>query len=221
MPEPTTPPPVSQAEKDATPPPAAPTRREDTLRDLLMAAIGAERGREWNRQAVAREAARSPLSAIHFSVSVAALEAFDPWDEVPAACAIRAYTNNEFGLDLTQEAILRVRGWVCEYLDIDTVAADALPLSRVAEVLRDAATGRTPGEDPMAEFRWLKANQIAMLFGFNRGGVSKYADAGKFVTNGHKGHDRRIDVLSVVRSELARLETQAAVDAALEDEAAS
>lgn len=147
-----------------------------------------------------------------------AQEAFDPWDQVPAACAIRAFTNNEFGLDLTREAVLRVRGKVCELLDIDTTAADALPLSRVAEVLRSATKpGAGPADDRLTDFRWLKVTQVASLFAMNPGQVSKLADKGTFVTNGHTGSDRRIDVLSVVRWVLDRLAKQDAVDDALAD----
>lgn len=217
-PDPIAPPCVSRPEKDAGSQMLAPVPpREPTLRELLMSAWGNENAREWNRQAVAREAARSPLSALHLSVSAAALNAIDPWDEVPAACVIRAFTNNEFGLDLTRESVLRVRGRVCELLDIDTTAADALPLSRVAEVLRNGTKPPGPVGDQLAELRWLKVTQVASLFAMNAGQVSRHADKGTFVTNGNTGSDRRIDVLSVIRWELDRLAKQDAVDDALAD----
>ena len=195
-------------------PPSPQPAPEPTLGYLLMAALSTENAREHNRRAIERAAARSSLHGYITGMHVAALSAGDQGGDVPAALAIRAYTNREFGQDLTPEAVRRVRGRVCEVLDVDTAAADALPLSRVAELLRQsgAADDGTAGGDPAAADRWLKVAQVAALFALNRGTVSKLADAGTFVTNGRTGHDRRIDVLSVVGWNLGRLARQAAGD---------
>jgi hypothetical protein len=43
--------------------------------------------------------------------------------------------------------------------------------------------------------------------------LTKLVDAGTFVTNGKVGHDRRIDVLSVIRQVLVRLAREGKSDA--------
>lgn len=186
-----------------SPPPTAP--REPTLGQLLMSALCAENAREHNRQVIERAAARSSLDALQVRSQVAGIIAYDPWANVPAALRLRAYANCEFGQDLTPEAVRRIRGRVCEILDIDTAAGDALPLSRVVEELSRADHVTDPAiSDPISQFRWLRVRQVASLFDLNPGVVSKNADAGIFVTNGQTGFERRVDVLSVVRWQLER-----------------
>lgn len=182
----------------------ADTPPDITLGTLLIHALSAEQARENNRRAVERAAARSSIEAAMLSAQIAALNAGDPYSNFPAALRLRAYANNEFGQDFTPEAVRKIRGRVCEVLDIDTAAADALPLARVVEALQ--APRAAEADDLSREFRWLRVRQIARLFDFNAGTVAKMADAGTFVTNGQSGYDRRIDVLSVVRRQLAQLE---------------
>ncbi len=191
-----------------------PAAQETTLGHLLMSALSGESAREANRQMVERVTARSPIVGAATRAHVAAYESCDPWGHVPAALAIRAYTNRLWGLDLTPEAVRRVRGHVCEMLDIDTGAADALPLSRVAELLRSGrdAEKTNATDDTMAAYRWLKVTQVAKLFALNPGQVSRNSDAGTFTTNGRTGSERRIDVLSVVKWVLERLDRQSAGD---------
>ncbi len=190
---------------DPTPVPTQQVEPPDrTLGELLNHVVADERGREHNRAIVARAMARSSIEAFSVGAQVAALEACDPYTQFPAVARLRAFANNEFGLDLTPEAVRRIRGRVCEALDIDTTAADALPLARVVEVLR------RPQEDladaSVDQFRWLRVRQIGRLFDLNPGVVTKLADDGIFVTNGQSGYDRCIDVLSVIRRELDRLD---------------
>jgi hypothetical protein len=161
--------------------------------------------------ATGRMAARSSLDAFQSRMYGAALDAHDPWADVPEALRLRAYANREFGQDLPPEAVRCIRGRVCEVLDIDTATADALPLSRVVEALARADSGADTGPavpDPMTQFRWLRVRQVASLFALNPGVVARSADAGTFATNGHSGYERRIDVLSVVRWVLERLDRQ-------------
>jgi hypothetical protein len=189
------------------PQPNPTTRSEEpTLGFLLCSAIATENSREHNRRVLERVAAKSSIRAYGLGAQIAALEVSDPWAGVPAALRLRAYANREFGTDLTPEAVRRIRGRVCEALEVDTAAADALPLSRVVEVLAESeGQPTTEGGDTMTAFRWLRVRQIAGLFGFNPGHVAKTADAGIFVTNGKSGPERRIDVLSVIKKQLAQL----------------
>lgn len=92
----------------------------------------------------------------------------------------------------------------------DTVTAGTLTLEEFA-VAFDTANepAPPPNDDELAGYRWLKVRQVAGLFDFQAGTVSKWADNGKFVTNGETGNDRRIDVLSVIRQQLAQLDSQA------------
>jgi len=183
--------------------------QEPTLGQLLCSAITDERSREHNRHVLDRVAARSSVEAHWFGAQIAALESFDPWAGVPAALWLRGYANREFGQDLTPHAVMRIRGRVCEVLDINTDVADALPLSRVVEVLREAdKASDSPGTDSVSQYRWLRVRQVASLFNLNPGVVTKNADAGIFITNGKTGYERRIDILSVVQWELARLNQQ-------------
>lgn len=79
----------------------------------------------------------------------------------------------------------------------------------VVAALEEANRTPTTGNDfYLDNYRWLKVTEIAKLLALNPGQVSKYGEAGTFVTNGKTGHDRRIDVLSAVRWELDRLARQ-------------
>ena len=193
--------------------PAPAEQFDPTLGLLLISALAANRSREHNRRLLDRVAARSSLEAHWYGAQLAAVESVDQWAGVPSALRLRGYSNREFGQDLSTEAVLRIRGRVCEVLDIDTAAADALPLCRVVEVLSTTGEhGGHAGDDLALRFRWLKVTEIARLFAMNAGQVSKLADAGRFVTNGKTGHDRRIDVLSEIPRELDRLNRDAAAD---------
>ena len=54
----------------------------------------------------------------------------------------------------------------------------------------------------------MTVTQIARLFGLEKPRVSRLATDGTFVSNGEARNARRIDVLSVVRWELDRLNRQ-------------
>ena len=100
-------------------------------------------------------------------------------------------------------------------LDIPIGAVNDLSILQVVEAFDDA--NRSPatagaGDFLLAEYRWLKVTQIAKLFALNAGQVSKLCEAGTFATNGKTGHDRRVDVLSVVRWVLDRLNRQEGAD---------
>ncbi len=184
-----------------------PTPREPTLGDLLVSALSAEMARENNRRTLERVAARSSVEAALLSVQIAAYNSGDRWGHIPAALAIRAYTNREFGMDFTPEAVRRVRGRVCEALDIDTAAADALPLKRVAEVLAEPRrSDDTSVADTVSDFRWLKVTQAARVFALTPSRVTKLADQGTFITNGKIGYERRVDALSLIKWVLDRVD---------------
>ena len=178
------------------------------LRELLNCEISGEQSREHNRRVVEQAATRSSTEAFLLRTYSAVLDSGDPYGHIPAVPQLRAFANNEFGQDLTPEAVRRIRGRVCEALDIDTAAADALPLARVLEVFRDLPADTPAGNDLASQFRWLRVSQVARLFAQNAPQVSRLADAGAYVTNGKRGPERRIDVLSVIRREFERLDRE-------------
>jgi hypothetical protein len=98
---------------------------------------------------------------------------------------------------------------------LDAVNQMTIPavVAALAEADRAAETAGADEDDPLAEFRILKVTQVAKLFAINAGVVSKRCDDGTYVTNGLTGHDRRIDVLSVIRQQLEQLAKQASPDA--------
>src|SRR5262249_42903370 len=85
-----------------------------------------------------------------------------------------------------------------------------LTLEQVADALESSNrdVDSEPTADPLDEYRWLRVRQVAKVFALNPGQVSNSADDGTFVTNGKTGYDRRIDVVSVVRWVLERLNRQ-------------
>lgn len=205
---------MTDPDPPTAPPPSPP---EPTLLDLLLTAQSAEMAREHNRRVLDQATARSSVSGYSLGVQIAALSAGDPWADVPAALAIRAFTNREYGQDFTPDSVRRVRGRVCDVLKIDTAAADALPLGRVAEVLTGTAASTT---DPAADPRWLRVTDVARLIrrvnvdgqsgrkGDDelRGSVSRWCSYGTFVTNGKTGTERRVDAVSVVHWLLSQAE---------------
>ncbi len=134
-------------------------------------------------------------------------------DRVPGWEALATYTEREFHTPPTLPALRQVRGRASEGLDVGLDAVNAMTIAAVVETLaaadRSATAGAGGADDPFADVRWLKVTQIEALFGVSKGQVSKLGDTGVFVTNGQTGHDRRIDVLSVVRWSLHRLAQQA------------
>jgi hypothetical protein len=135
-------------------------------------------------------------------------------DRIPGLERIRTYAEREFGVELSTGVLRQIRGRASEALDITSAEVDQLTLEQVADALALAEKELAGGAaaDPFAEFRWLKVTQVARVFALNPGQVSKLADTGTFATNGKTGHDRRVDALSVVRRELARLDRQGGAD---------
>jgi hypothetical protein len=137
-------------------------------------------------------------------------------ERVPGWEALVTYAEREF-YSVPDLHILRViRGQVSEARDVSPAAVNAMTIVRVMDALaerrvEDVQAAEAPA-DPLAAFRWLKVTQIARLFALNAGQVSKLGDNGTFITNGKTSYERRIDVLSVVRRELARLERLADTD---------
>jgi hypothetical protein len=133
-------------------------------------------------------------------------------DRMPGITRIITFVEREYGCGMSLEVLRRVRGRVCEALDIEFTAVNELTLVQVADAL-DVASQEPAAQQPTtdhlhSEFRWLKVKQISQLFALSASQVTKLADAGTFVTNGKSGYDRRIDVLSVIKRELERLNAQ-------------
>jgi hypothetical protein len=130
-------------------------------------------------------------------------------DRVPGWEELATYAEREHYSAPSLTILRAIRGRASEVLDIPISAVNDMPITAVMAALHDAEKAPvTAPSDPLAELRWLKVTQVANLFALNRGQVSKLADDGTFVTNGNTGHDRRIDVLSVIKRELDRLAHQ-------------
>jgi hypothetical protein len=99
---------------------------------------------------------------------------------------------------------------VLERAGYDATEASTLTVEEFAEAFESAnePPATPPGEDELATLRWLKVRQVAALFDIRPGTISKAASSGKYLTNGKTGNDRRIDVLSVIREQLAQIEAQ-------------
>jgi hypothetical protein len=116
----------------------------------------------------------------------------------------------EFGSEPSLFILRTLRGRASEVLDIPIGAVNDLTILQVVEALDEAnraPTAITATTDSLLdEYRWLKVTQIARLFALNAGQVSKLADSGTIASNGKSGNERRIDVLSVIKRELGRLD---------------
>jgi hypothetical protein len=130
-------------------------------------------------------------------------------DRIPGWEQLATYIERQGWSELSLTTLRAIRGLVSEARDVHISAVNEMTIVEVAEVLDEARrqpATRGSGADPLLdEYRWLKVKQVARLFALNASQVSKLADAGTFVTNGKTGFDRRIDVLSVTKWVLDRL----------------
>ena len=131
-------------------------------------------------------------------------------ERIPGWEQLATAVEREYHRELSLDVLRGVRGFISEVKDVPLAAVNEMTIAEVAEIF-DAARPQPPSSsvspaDPLLnEYRWLKVTQVAKLFALAPGQVSKAADAGTFVSNLKNGHDRRIDVLSVVKRELERL----------------
>jgi len=130
-------------------------------------------------------------------------------DRIPGWEQLATYIERETGAEVSLVCLRTIRGFLSEIGDMPLAAVNEMTVVEVGQVLdevRRQPAVREGAADPLLdEYRFLKVKQIAKLFAFSSSEVSKLANAGAFVTNGRTGHDRRIDVLSVVKRELHRL----------------
>lgn len=131
-------------------------------------------------------------------------------DRIPGWDQLATLVEREFGSEPSSHHLRALRGRVSEVLDIPRNAVNDLTILQVVEALDEADrapldTGLT-NDILLDEYRWLKVTQIAKLFALSAGRVSKLAGNETFVSNGKTGNDRRIDVLSVIKEVLARLD---------------
>ena len=133
-------------------------------------------------------------------------------DRIPGWDQLATLTEREYGSEPTVYTLRAIRGLASEVLDTPISAVNEHSILQVVEAIDDAlrppAAADAPGDFLLAEYRWLKVTQIAKLFALHAGQVSKLCDAGTIATNGKTGYDRRVDVLSVVRRELDRINAE-------------
>ena len=136
------------------------------------------------------------------------------WDE------LATFTERHLSHPPSLACLRQVRSMALEALDVPIATVNGMTIEAVVKALTEVSQRPAPEEASsdflLAEYRWLKVKQIAALFALAPSQVTKLANAGTFVTNGKTEHDRRIDVLSVVRYTLDRL-NQASASAHTDD----
>ena len=122
-------------------------------------------------------------------------------DRIPGWDELATFTERHLSHPPSVACLRQVRSMALEALDAPIATVNEMSIAAVVKTLDEAS--RRPAEEDgdflLKEYRWLKVGQVAKLLNMNPGQVSKHADADTFVNNGKTGHDRRIDVLSVVR----------------------
>lgn len=134
-------------------------------------------------------------------------------DRIPGWDELATFTERHYGYPPSLATLRQVRSQALGILEVTIAAVNEMSILAVVEASRQPSSAEGGADYLLDNYRWLKGKQVAALFALSQSQVSKLANSSAFGTNGKTDHDRRIDILSVVKWNLDRLAQQVEDDA--------